>query len=70
MAGVLLTRLPQLVKEKDLCVECGLGLLMMGSYTLDGDKSIAWHCPVMEANRILIDLRERLGDKGTWIELF
>jgi len=65
-----IARLPQLVENEDLCIECGLGLSVQGGVTLDNGDFIEWHCPVKEANRILAGLNERLGDDGHWVVLF
>lgn len=65
-----LGQLPRLMEKEDLCIECGLGLLVAGGIALDSGDCIAWHCPVEEANRVLDGLKEKLGDEGQWIELF
>ncbi|MEI7649524.1 MAG: hypothetical protein WCJ47_07455 [Methanomicrobiales archaeon] len=62
--------LPRLMEKEDLCIECGLGLSVAGGVGLDGGDCIAWHCTVWGANRVLKELRNRLGDDGRWIELF
>ncbi len=63
-------QLPDFMEEQDLCIECGLGLSMAGGIALDNGDLTGLHCPVETANRVLIGLRERLGDEGKWIELF
>ena len=65
-----LGQLPRLMEKEDLCIECGLGLSVAGGVALDDGDKIAWHFTVEEANRVLTDLRERLGAEGQWIELF
>jgi len=65
-----LGQLPRLMEKEDLCIECGLGLLVAGGIALDNGHCIAWYCPVEEANRVLGGLKEKLGDEGQWIELF
>ena len=65
-----LGQLPRLMAKEDLCIECGLGLSVAGGVALDDGDKIVWHCTVEEANRVLTDLRERMGAEGQWIELF
>jgi hypothetical protein len=65
-----LCRLPDLLKNEDQCIECGLGLSVQGGVALDCGDCIAWQCEVEEMNRVLRELRRYLGNKGTWIELF
>jgi len=65
-----LSRLPDLWEKDDLCIECGLGLLVAGGVALDNGDLIAWHFSVEEANRVLTGLKETLGDDGHWIVLF
>ncbi|MDO9550230.1 MAG: hypothetical protein Q7J03_04595 [Methanoregula sp.] len=64
------SHLPRLRENEDLCIECGLGLLMAGGVALDKGECIAWHCSVEEANLVLTGLKERMGEEGQWIELF
>jgi hypothetical protein len=63
-------RVSRLMENDALCIECGLGLSVIGSVALDNGDCIAWQCPVEEANRVLTDLKSRLGAEGQWIELF
>jgi len=63
-------RLPQLMKNEELCIECGLGLSIAGGVALDNGDCVEWHYTVEEANRVLTGLRGSLGDDGYWIELF
>jgi len=64
-------QLPALMENKDLCIECGLGLSVAGGVALDDGDLIAWHCTIEDANRILSALRQTLGDDdGQWIEPF
>jgi len=65
-----LEQLPGLIKREDLCIECGLGLSVKGGVALDTRDLIAWHCTVEEVNRILIALKQKLGEEGRWIEPF
>ncbi|MFA4878359.1 MAG: hypothetical protein WC586_13225 [Methanoregula sp.] len=65
-----LDQLPRLMEKEDLCIECGLGLSVIGSVALDNGDRIAWHCTIGEANHILQGLRDRLDDEGRWIKLF
>jgi len=65
-----LERIPELLKNIDLCIECGLGLSVAGGVALDNGACIEWHCSIAEANRVLAGLNERLGEQGRWIELF
>ncbi len=64
------SQLPRLGGKEDLCIECGLGLLVAGGVALDNGDCIAWHCSVDEANLVLVSLKGKLGDEGKWIELF
>jgi len=63
-------RIPSLLNDETLCIECGLGLAVAGGVALDDGDLIAWNCTVDEANRILAALKDRLGDAGHWIEPF
>ncbi|MFA4875834.1 MAG: hypothetical protein WC586_00345 [Methanoregula sp.] len=63
-------KLPGLMEDKNLCIECGLGLSVAGGVALDSGECIAWNCTVEQANHVLTCLREHLGDEGPWIELF
>lgn len=65
-----LGQLPRLLENADLCIECGLGLLVEGGVALDSGDLIAWHCTIEDANRVLAGLKERLGETGQWIEFF
>lgn len=65
-----LDQLPGLMEREELCIECGLGLSVKGGVALDTGDLIAWHCTVEEANRILIALKQKLGEEGRWIEPF
>lgn len=65
-----LGQLPSLMENRDLCIECGLGLSVDGGVALDDGDILAWHCTVKEANEILAQLKETLGTEGKWIELF
>jgi hypothetical protein len=65
-----LGQLPRLMEKEDLCIECGLGVSVAGGVALDGGDYIAWHCTLVEANRVLAALREKLGEGGQWIALF
>ena len=62
--------LPGLMEREELCIECGLGLSVKGGVALDTRALIAWHCTVEEANRILIALKQKLGEEECWIEPF
>jgi hypothetical protein len=62
--------LPQLMKNEELCIECGLGLSIVGGVALDSGDCVEWHYTIAEANRMLLKLKEILGEKGGWIELF
>jgi len=63
-------QLPELMKNGDLCIECGLGLSIQGGVALDNGDLLAWNCTVEEANAILVALKESLGENGDWIMLF
>ena len=63
-------KLPPLMKNEELCIECGLGLSVAGGVALDGGDCMAWHCSIEEANRVLLKLKDVLGEQGRWIELF
>ena len=65
-----LGRLPGLMDNENLCVECGLGLSVEGGVALDDGDLIAWHFTVRDANRVLESLRQQMGSEGSWIELF
>jgi hypothetical protein len=52
-------------KDPGLCIECGLGIRILGSVSLDGPDCIAWNCSRWVANRILAGLRRCMGDEGT-----
>lgn len=65
-----LTKLPGLMKEEDLCIECGMGLSIKGGVALDAGDLLAWHCTVDNVNTVLTMLKEKLGEEGYWIELF
>ncbi|NTW92363.1 MAG: hypothetical protein HGA40_02845 [Methanoregulaceae archaeon] len=65
-----LDQLPGLMEREELCIECGLGLSVKGGVARDTRDLIAWHCTVEEANRILIALKQKLGEEGRWIEPF
>jgi hypothetical protein len=71
MFGVDFTgKLPGLLNNEDLCIECGLGLSVKGGVALDKGDCIAWYCTVEEANAVLASLKEHLGNDRGWIELF
>lgn len=63
-------RVSRLMKDEALCIECGLGLSVIGCVVLDNGDCITRQCTVEEANRVLTDLKEWLGAEGQWIELF
>lgn len=63
-------KLPQLMENKSLCIECGMGLSVTGGVALDDGDLIAWHCSPDEANRVLTALIQKMGNDGRWIELF
>jgi len=65
-----LDKLPGLLKNDDLCIECGLGLAIAGGIALDGTEAVDHGCSADEANRTLHLLREHLGKEGSWIQLF
>jgi hypothetical protein len=65
-----LEKLPALLENEDLCIECGLGLAIAGGIALDGNEIVDHGCSAEEANRILLLLAEHLGDQGLWIEQF
>ena len=60
----------RLMETEELCIGCGLGVSVAGGIALENRDCIAWHCSVMEANRKLTGLKDRLGAEGQWIELF
>jgi len=71
MAGNdLATRLPELLENRELCIECGLGLSITGGAALDDGGLVAWGCTIEDANALLESLKDRLGEDGKWIELF
>lgn len=63
-------KVPGLMKNDDLCIECGLGLSVKGGVALDDGDLIAWHCTVDEANAIVRALKNTLGEEGKHIALF
>ncbi|MFA4825621.1 MAG: hypothetical protein WC593_10750 [Methanoregula sp.] len=63
-------QLPRLMENKDLCIECGLGLSVAGGVAFDNGDCIAWHYSIEKANQVLFALSEKLGDEGRWIALF
>jgi hypothetical protein len=63
-------QIPQLIKNEELCIECGLGLSVAGGVVLDRGDCTEWHYSVAEANLLLSELMKRLGEQGRWIELF
>jgi hypothetical protein len=63
-------KLPQLMKNEELCIECGLGLSIAGGVALDSGDCVEWHYTIAEANRMLSKLKDVLGEQGRWIELF
>jgi hypothetical protein len=63
-------QIPQLIKDEEQFIECGLGLLVEGGVALDSEDFVAWHYSIAEANRVLTGLRGRLGEEGQWIRLF
>ncbi len=65
-----LERIPDLLKNNDLCIECGLGTSIKGGVSLDGEDCIAFNYSVRDANRIISCLKDYLGNEGSWIELF
>jgi hypothetical protein len=62
--------LPQLMKNEELCIECGLGLSITGGVALDSGDCVEWHYTIAEANQMLSKLKDVLGEQGRWIELF
>lgn len=62
--------LPQLMKNEELCIECELGLSIAGGVALDSGDCVEWHYTIAEANRMLLKLKDVLGEQGRWIELF
>ena len=65
-----LRQLPGLMEKENLCIECGLGLSVKGGVAIDNGDCISWQCTIKGANRVLSALKEKLGEKGTWIEIF
>jgi hypothetical protein len=65
-----LCQLPHLMENEDLCIECGLGLSVAGGIARDGRDWVEWHYTITDANRMLSELKEVLGEQGRWIELF
>jgi hypothetical protein len=63
-------RLPHLMENEELCIECGLGLAVMGGIALDNGDCIAWNCETNEANGILTRLKAKLGDAGGRVRIF
>jgi hypothetical protein len=61
--------LPQLMKNEELCIECELGLSIAGGVALDSGDCVEWHYTIAEANRMLLKLKDVLGEQGRWIEL-
>ena len=59
-------KLPQLMKNEELCIECGLGLSIAGGVALDSGDCVEWHCSIAEANRMLSKLKEMLG--RAWVD--
>ncbi len=66
----ILEQIPELQKNHDLCIECGLGTSIKGGVSLDGKDCIAFNCSVRDANRIITRIKDYLGDHGSWVELF
>jgi hypothetical protein len=65
-----LEKIPELLENRDLCIECGLGLSVAGGVALDSRDCVEWHYTIAEANRVLLKLKNVLGEQGIWIELF
>nr|WP_320161858.1 hypothetical protein [uncultured Methanoregula sp.] len=65
-----LRKIPELVEDGDVCIECGLGLSVIGGVALDNGDCVAWNYTEEQANQVLTGLREHLGEEGRWIELF
>jgi hypothetical protein len=65
-----LEKLPELLENENLCIECGLGLAIAGGIALDGEDIVDHGCSAGEANEVLLLLAEHLGDRGSWIERF
>jgi hypothetical protein len=63
-------KISDLLENRDLYIECGLGLSVAGGVALDGGDCVAWHYTIAEANRMLSKLKDVLGEQGRWIELF
>ena len=59
--------IPRLLQEPGLCIECGLGLRIIGGVSLDGPDCIAWNCSRDAANRILAGLMRCMGEEGGFI---
>ena len=66
----ILEKLPGLLENNSLCIECGLGLAIAGGVALDGNEAVDHGCSAEVANRILHDLREEMGPEGSWIRFF
>lgn len=66
----LLLKLPGLLENDTLCIECGLGLAIAGGIALDGNEVVDHGCSADVANRALHLLREQMGNEGSWIRLF
>lgn len=64
------TRLPDLMENDDLCIECGMGPAVAGGVALDNGDIVAWNCTVDEANQILAGLRVSSGEDETRIQSF
>ena len=53
------------MEDGDVCIECGLGLSVIGGVALDNGDCVAWNYTVEEqANQVLTGLREHLGEEG------
>jgi len=65
-----LEKLPELLENENLCIECGLGLAIAGGIALDGEDIVDQGCSAEEANAVLLLLAEHLNDRGSWIERF
>ena len=65
-----LKKIPELLENRDLCIECGLGLSVAGGVALDSGDCVEWHYTIAEANRMLSKIKDVLGEQGKWIELF
>jgi hypothetical protein len=65
-----LGQLPHIIKNEDLCIECGLGLSVAGGVAFDSGDCVEWNCSTADANQVLLELKEKLADMGRWIEFF